>query len=558
MRNNSKKNNKNIYLAIKIALFSLIFIFIATHIMKHPYHLDTSMFLHTSYELFSTGELKYFFATRFGSALSFIPFFAIFGEEYSAYSTLLFFTFVALLFYYLWLKKYFNDFVVLVSITLFLFLPSTLILVSHIKEDIISIAYMLISFYIISINNKYKPISIIFFAFAIMSKQISIFFLPFFIFYYLIEIINIKRYQDLFDKKVIYIILKWSFIIIVSILALIAIINYNYFYQQVIQLKSPYMGQFYLRNFTFFDYLSKKGFGDNLYALHMLYILFPILYVSIKTFKDKLLFLGLFVQSILAYFLIVNNTVAGYKSLLWVGLFTIPLIVNIAFIILNKTSFLLGKTVSYIIFIFLFLVVAFNNFLTTYPAIKYRTNYNAVQHFYEKINTIRNLDKNNSILLGMDNSGLARHYTGIKTMTHKTNPDDKEAMEYINKLKQIHNNGTTIYLLPDIYAYDSKKVLERYMSQYFVIKTVYSDIYEDYHSMDVGLHVDDFKKNIKQKRCKTTKVTVIKSKNFILDQYLFNIDCKDKKIKVLYYGIDNMLFRKVHNGKLKKIVSIKK
>jgi hypothetical protein len=114
-----------------------------------------------------------------------------------------------------------------------------------------------------------------------------------------------------------------------------------------------------------------------------------------------------------------------------------------------------------------------------HPTLAYRNAYNPQIEFYSGLPSVIS---DGSLLVGMDNCGIASYLTGLACKKHPVDPDEAAYMRFAERLRGWLAERP-VYLLPDFYAYDGLQVLRERVAEDFVTKPVYTAWGEDYHHM---------------------------------------------------------------------------
>ncbi|CAA6802173.1 MAG: Membrane protein [uncultured Campylobacterales bacterium] len=531
---------KNQELAFFIGLF-LVFIFIGMFSLSEPYHLDSVLYLYTSIDLQSDGELNFYFGRRPIISLTLIPFYFIFGK-YGLLVCTLTLSYCSFILYYLIIKNISkNKFLGMASVFLVLSLDASLITISHLKEDFIAIFYVLLAFFVALKSSKIRFLSLFVFGLALMSKETVLFLIPLYLLLFWYQSNKELTVNNIFEKKHLISLFRDSLIYIVVIALILSLLNKNFFVELMNIGKSQYMGQFRFAMFDLGKSLWIKGIGVFLFFLQFLGFL---VYFFEKDKRKKLLFLIILVNFLLLSFFLTNNTVMTYRNFIW------PSFLSFVFIVYALNKLIPQKNAKFIWSIFLTVIFIFR-IINNLPVMNYRSSSNLVEKFYTNFKT----PSSKSILLGMDNCKLAEYYTRIKCKSHPVDAKkgSKEELDFFVELNQYLRDGYSVYLIPDFFAYDKYKVFSNKIQKEYKFLNTYTNKYESYHAMSLGVSYKKIFEHYKNKGCEVSLKDKTSSDIKGLDFYIFDLNCVGKSNSIKYYGSMYKIFPNIKEASIYRL-----
>lgn len=554
IRNLLKEN----WLICTLVLLLGIYLFWFT--LNEPYHLDTTGYFNSTNDFQENLNITCGYGTRCMSSYYLLPF-SIFGD----YSVKIGFVFAGLLFFlfsYLFLRKIFSNKTALISTLLTLLLPASIITITHLKEDFVGMMFFAIALYFITfINSENKRKSIIFsilspifMSFALLSKEIFLMLLPFYglIYLYFFFNLNTEEQINLTNIKNEFKLLKTIFLILQPIILIITllIIKPDYLASILGLTASPYLGQFagfFSEYFTFGFSLWILGSGLIIFILELFGL--SILFLE-KNWNKRILYFIFVLQTIILVFFLCNNTVMTYRNFFVFGFLLLPLAFTSLELLLKKFT----KEITIFVFVIITIVLGIYLLNITYSYVDFHSNYNSQKEFFSNLPDNNN---NNTIYLAMDDSGLANYFTNKKTLQHPVDANYEQANEFIKNLKEQSKNNT-IYMLPDFTGYDSQGQINNLIQMNFNISETKKSWYENYHSMDFGYNLENFKRKLKQPNCSVdyTKGDNYKLKeDFVVTQYTYNINCNGNGQKTSVYTYGDQVLTKLNIVPIYKLTS---
>ena len=116
------------------------------------------------------------------------------------------------------------------------------------------------------------------------------------------------------------------------------------------------------------------------------------------------------------------------------------------------------------------------------PTLEYRLRYHPLKEFYGPLGSHLPAD---AMLLGMDNCLIASYFSRLPCVKH---PVDLDQAAYAHFKHTVREALVThpVFLIPDFFSYDATGVLKRRFEQDFQLKHVFSGLSENYHAMTYG------------------------------------------------------------------------
>jgi len=540
--------SKDIFKKSWFVLFLILFfalIYLVT--LQEPYHADSSIFMQTIKHFENTGEIKYFFNTRLIPSFILYVFHFIFGRYTLSLTTILT-GFTAILFYFLWLKQHFSKIVAMLSTILLLTIPASIMTLTHVKEDFIGFMFLMMSLYLLSKNKTVlKYISAVFFALALLSKEAFLGFIPFFFGYiFSIETRALDNSKKLHNRP-----LAFKHSLIITFLALLIVIVVNKSYLLNIGVKTGYLYDWRLVGSPLF--IMPIGLKQWIMGLGI--VLFCTQFISLGLLFSrkniiKRLHVLMFYQFVLLAVIFINSSYIRYRHFFIVSCFSLPLMLEFVSILMRRV---MPIKKSNIIITCLMLPVLVTNISKTLPVVYFRSSYNPVAQFYKNIE----LDKDTSIMLGMDNLSHIKYFTNLTSINHPINPTHKQALEYKEKIDNFLNENKKLYIIPGFFEYDKYGFIKSIIAENYELIPVYTAWHEDYHDISMGIRIrisiENYKKQYKGRNVVFEKVA--KDKVSGIEHYKVRIfDKKGKQIYALYeYGIEGRIFPELRKESLLKL-----
>jgi hypothetical protein len=102
--------------------------------------------------------------------------------------------------------------------------------------------------------------------------------------------------------------------------------------------------------------------------------------------------------------------------------------------------------------VLILLALLYPMFTTVYPILEYRHNFCGPKAFAY---TLRDVIKENSVVIVMDESPHLEYYGGINTIGHPLDGDDVKIKQNMDDINGYLDNGTSVYLVSSAFVYDS-------------------------------------------------------------------------------------------------------
>ncbi len=415
----------------------LFFPLFLTLSVKSPYHVDSVAYVRAIHEF-----PKCTYATRCVAGWSLVPLGLIFGDA-SLWITYSLLSSLSLLLYFL-LARDFTD-LAWISVLLLAFTPSFFISTTVAKEDPVAFFFLLLALWL-SGKEKYRMVSSVPMALAILSKEIAILFLP-------LYALSLLRFSTR-----------------LLVLPLISFLLALLLQPRLVSTLLSYSGNLYMGMFVPFAPWMLHGIGLWAYGLSLPVFLlqFP---APLTRKKEGIV---LFLYSMAVAFYLINNSVVHYRHFFWVLFPVLPFSLEF----LKSLNRRLPLALLLIPPVLLW---------TYFPTVYLRSVYNPQRVFFSGLKDL------NGVLLGMDSCPLATYYSGLPCVHHKPDPTIQEAREFLESLEP-----GTYYILPDFWAYDKKGGIRRVFGP-MGSRTVYENIYEDYHSVYIAPTLQEFIDMIKNR-----------------------------------------------------------
>lgn len=419
-------------------LWPLLFfpLFLALSV-KSPYHVDSVAYVRAIHEF-----PRCTYATRCAAGWSLVPLGLVFGDA-SLWITYSLLASLSLLLYFL-LAKEFTD-IAWIPVLILAFTPSFFVSTTVAKEDPAAFFFLLLALWL-SGKERYRMISPLPMALAILSKEIALLFLP-------LYALSLLRFSP---RLLVLPVISFLLALLLQPRLISTILSYS---------GNPYMGMF-----VPFAPWMLHGIGLWTYGLSLPVFLLQFIAPLTRRKEGVLLFL----YSMAVAFYLVNNSVVHYRHFFWVLFPVLPFSVDFLGSLNRKLPLVLLLLPPLLLW-------------TYFPTVYLRSIYNPQQGFFSGLKDL------NGVLLGMDSCPLATYYSGLPCIHHKPDLDERGAREFLESLEP-----GTYYLLPDFWAYDSRGGVKRVFGA-LNGRAVYENIYEDYHSVYIAPTVQEFVDTLRSK-----------------------------------------------------------
>ncbi|MEO5358542.1 MAG: hypothetical protein H7844_14775 [Nitrospirae bacterium YQR-1] len=519
-----------------VVLFFVFTIILYKYTLNEPYHFDSVLYLQSVDVFKESSRFECFFGARCLSSYILIPLSVFIGSKTLPVTTALT-ALLALLFYYLWIKKLFGFNEGFQAAALFFFTPACIITVTHLKEDFTAFVFLFAAFLTASKDKPVfmRPLSGLLFGLALVSKDMPFIFFPFYLAYLYITSATFQQsYMKLLSKQ--NLIAGGGNILIALSLSMIVsfAIDKHHFLNLFNKTASPYDGQFMG---VFSQMLPvglaswKHGVGEFLFVLQFISVAAPFL---AETKKEKLIYALFCIQFIALSVFISNLTVVKYRHYVWTSFLCLPpMLFTIRTLLLN---FKLNEKITAATMYTVFGITAISLFLSTLPVLDFHSRYNPVSYIYKN----SGIDKNNSIVLGVDQCVFARHFSGLTCAVHPIDPSEKEALAFAEEVNKYLDEGKNVYILPDFFSYDRHRNMEKLFAPKFRYAAGKTVLYSDFHYMEYGYSLNQYMDKLSRTYSvktgtpceapysKTASETFYDEKGSPLpfDIYFYNVFCK--------------------------------
>lgn len=455
-------------------------LFFAKYTLSSPYHYDTAAYLEAVRQLLETGQYEQLIPARMFNIYPYVLPVALFGEAgFKAANVLIVTLFLAA--YYVLLKRDFSAHTAFLSSLLVLSIPSSVITVTHLKEDFNSLLLLTVAFIFLGkgAGRLRSFASGAALGLAFLFKEFPIALMPFFAACIVINAGEVKGFRELFSRrpyvKAAPLVVSLTAGFSLSVLAL----QPKHFLLLYSLWTGPGVGKF----LGIFSRMQEIGYSDwtegllYAYPLHVLLLLSAAVFIKRRNFNALLWLLA----AVATFILISNNNAVRPRHFVWSAFFSLPVIVESATVALRglaRRKALMGLALVYVVVF----GVAFFNVLEGLPALELRNKYNAQEAFF---GGLKESLPANSTLLGMDFCMLASYYSGFDCMVHPTYPDEKSCLEHLDKIEEAMLRGR-VYRLPDFFTYDRGGVCRKMFYDRFQERAVYWNYMEDFHLMTYG------------------------------------------------------------------------
>ncbi|MBF0466682.1 MAG: hypothetical protein HQK88_07615 [Nitrospirae bacterium] len=469
-------------------LFLIFAIVLYKYTLKEPYHFDSVLYMKSVDVFKETSRFECFFGARCLSSYILIPFSIFIGAKTLPATTVIT-ALLALFFYYLWIRRIFSFNEGFLAALLFFFIPASIITITHVKEDFTAFMFLFAAFLMASKDKPsfLRPASGLCFGLALVSKDMPIIFVPFYFSYLYIMGAEIEQsYKKLLTKE--NIIIGCKNILTALLLSLIVsfAIDRHHFIDLFHKTASPYDGQFMG---VFSQILPiglaswEHGVGSFLFYLQFVSLIAPFF---AKTKKETLIYILFCIQFIALSIFISNLTVVKYRHFVWTSFLCLPpmLFTVRSFFMGFKLSKRITVSVLYVVFV----ATAAALFWSTYPALDLHSRYNTVSAIYKN----SDIDKNNSVVSGVDDCVFARYFNGLTCVVHPIDPTESEASDFSQEIDKYLDERKNVYILPDFFSYDRYKNMEKQFVPKFKFLTGKNVLYSDFHYMDYGFTLKQY------------------------------------------------------------------
>jgi hypothetical protein len=131
------------------------------------------------------------------------------------------------------------------------------------------------------------------------------------------------------------------------------------------------------------------------------------------------------------------------------------------------------------------------------PTLRYRHAYPPQAEYYRGLKGVLSPG---ALLVGMDESALARHFTGHACLWAPADPDEPHARAFTAALAESARTRP-LYALPDLFTYDRDGHFERSIRAAFALERAHVGLGEDYHLMTYGRRMSAVLKDLERRGC---------------------------------------------------------
>ncbi|KJU86853.1 membrane protein [Candidatus Magnetobacterium bavaricum] len=488
------------YLAV-IVVFAIIACTLFIFSLREPYHYDTAEYMQAVQVFKETSEIKCFPEARCFNSYSLLPLSLVFG--YMTLPVTIFLSAIlTLIMYFCWIKELTDRTTALISTLLLFAVPASIMTITHMKEDFLVLMYMLAALLLISKKTPgyARYTAGIFYALAILSKEMPIMFLPLFaVSIYVYNVKDAAQWGGFLSKDTLLRGAKDIAVFLVVTLVTVSVFNRHHFQSLWMSTASPYVGQFkglFSSIFPLGISIWKYGVGVFLFFGQFFGVISP----ALETDRvKKSLYAVFIIQFVLLSFFLCNLTVVRYRHFLWPSLLSFPLMVVVFRNVLSTLK--IRKPLSELLTWGTFVLTAVFLFYTVYPALSFHSKVNIIAGFYKNIPT----ENTNTLIMGMDNCIFVQYFSRLRCIGHPVDATEAQAVEFTNSIAAEMQNGTTVLILPDFFSYDTYNTMAKAFTTSFSFKDVYSAWFQNYHNMDYGYGLEEYKQLTRSYLKKTPK-----------------------------------------------------
>jgi hypothetical protein len=507
--------------------------------LSSPYHYDTAAYLEAISDLLETGHYEQIIPARMFNIYPYVLPVAILGEAGFKATNIVIVT-LFLIAYYVLLRRDFSVNTAFLSSLLMLSIPSSVITVTHLKEDFNALLLLTVSFILLGkgagrLSSFASGAAL---GLAFLFKEIPLLMVPFLVVYIVVNSGEVRNFKDLCARRPYSDSLPYVVSLAAGFLASIMIFQPEHFLLLYSLWTGPGVGKIH----GIFSKMQTIGFQSwkngllYAYPLHLLLILSVIVFMKHRKLNAILWLL----ISIAIYILISNNTAVKPRHFLWSAAFSLPVVIETAVLLLRGVD--TKKTLAGLLLLHIGVFgVAIFNVWEGLPALEFRNKHNAQEAFFGGLKKALPAD---SVLLGMDFCMLASYYSGLDCMVHPTFPDEESCQKFLDKVERSVQRGKT-YRLPDFFSYDRGGVCEKIYYERFEEREVYSSYLENFHLMTYGKRTEKYISGaIGKRRCKLVREEEARDLEILpglaLNQRTFSFRCRNRlrplvKLQVLEY-----------------------
>jgi hypothetical protein len=507
--------------------------------LSSPYHYDTAAYLEAISDLLETGHYEQIIPARMFNIYPYVLPVAILGEAGFKAANIVIVT-LFLIAYYVLLRRHFSVNTAFLSSLLMLSIPSSVITVTHLKEDFSALLLLTVSFILLhkGAGRLSSFASGATLGLAFLFKEIPLLMVPFLAAYIVISSSEVKSFKDLCARRPYSDSLPYVVSLAAGFITSIMIFQPEHFFLLYSLWTGPGVGKVHgiLSKMQTIGFQSWKNGLLYAYPLHLLLILSVLVFMKHRNLNGILWLLA----SIAIYMLISNNTAVKPRHFLWSAAFSLPVTIETVVLLLRGVDTRKSLAGILLLHIGVFGVVIFN-VLEGLPALEFRSKHNAQEAFFGGLKTALPAD---SVLLGVDFCMLASYYSGFDCMVHPTFPDEQSCQKFLDEVERSVRRGK-MYRLPDFFSYDRGGICEKIYYERFEEREVYSSYLEDFHLMTYGKRTEKYISDVIGKRaCKLVREEEARDLEVLpglaLNQRTFLFRCRSRlrpvvKLQVLEY-----------------------
>jgi hypothetical protein len=460
-----------------LLLCALSATFFGMYTLPYPYHLDTFGYIKWIQAYTGTGK----FPSDFRLVNTYLYFYPVqvvgeVGIKVIMVTVIVLFTGC----YYLLVKRNFCITTAFTSALVLLTAPTTLIAVTHLKEDYNALLFLVLALLLLKPRLTWRNSAVAggCYGFSLLLKEFALPLAPILVAYLHVQHHEIRDYRSLFAVKKIWQSLFLLVTFIAGTLLVCSVVHTERFSDYFRMAASPYLGQF-LGPFSSVQNRGYRLWNEAILHLFPSYLIFFVCVIG-AVWRQQILKLLYFAAAVILFVILSNTTVIQMRHYSPVLLFLAPLILDALLIVVRRMipqAFVQALIVH--ASVVLFMVFQLRDVL---PTIEYRLRYNPHAEFYLPL---KHLLPPNALLLGMDNCPIASYYTGFPCRQH---PVDADAQRYQRFAQRIRSEVTQrpVFLIPDFFSYDRLGEVRKNFPQEFKLSAVFSKLSEDYHAMTYG------------------------------------------------------------------------
>jgi len=521
-----------------VLLCALSATFFCFYTLPYPYHMDTIGHIQVIQTYANTGKFSGGFRLA-DTYLYFSPMlvFGEFGIKVATVTVITLFTGC----YFLLIKRDFGINIAFASALLLLTAPTTLIAVTHLKEDYNALLFLALAMLFLKTRVTWygSAAAGACYGLALLLKEFSLVLAPVLLAYLHVQHHEIRDYQSFFEIKKIW----QSLLLIAAFIAGVLIVCYiihpalfsDYFMRM--RTTSPYRAHF----LGLFSYMQPTGYRLwNEAILHLFpYYLIFFLCVIVAAWNRQILKLLYFAAALSLFAILSNAATIRARHYAPVLLFLSPLIVDALLIMVRVIPRPFARTVIVHGSVVLLCVFQLRDVL---PTLEYRLRYNPHAEFYQPL---KRLLPPNALLLGMDNCVIASYHTGLRCMRHPVNADAQRYQKFAQRVQNTMKERP-VFLLPDFFSHDRFGEIRKNFPKEFKLAEVFSKLSEDFHAMTYGPSVKALIAGFRRRRpscalANEERREVQASEHLSLDLVKYSFSCGTETVERQFFEFQGHL-----------------